>query len=335
LTTIYDISRETGFSPTTVSKALNNYPDVSEKTKQIILKKAAEMGYIPNSHARILTTKKSWTIGILFDEKLNVGIKHPFFNAIIESFKKKVELKGYDLLFISKDIGGHPITYLDHCKIRGVDGVIIITSDPTNEQIQELINSNFPCVLIDNESDKVSSVHSDDAQGCYLAVEYLYSLGHRKIAHIYGSRDTFAGNARYNEFINALEKFKLPKIDKYLVEGGYFSFEGGYKAMKKLLELDDLPTAVFASGDLMAIGAINAIKEKGLRIPDDISVVGYDDLDVCRYITPKLTTIKQNTDLIGENAADILIDMIDKKSSRASIVVPVELIIRDSCKSII
>ncbi|MBZ4663888.1 MAG: transcriptional regulator, LacI family protein [Caloramator sp.] len=332
--TIYDISKETGFSPTTVSKALNNYPDVSEKTKKIILEKANEMGYIPNSHARILTTKKSWTIGILFDEKLNVGMKHPFFNAVIESFKKNVEARGYDLLFISKDIGGDRITYLDHCKIRGVDGVIIITSDPQNNEIQELINSDFPCVLIDNECSRASSVHSDDIQGCYLAIEYLYSLGHRRIAHIYGSLDTFAGQARYNEFLNVIRRFKLEKKDEYLVDGGYFSYEGGYNAMKKLLELKEPPTAVFASGDFMAIGAINAIKDRGLRVPQDISVIGYDDLDLCKYITPKLTTIRQNTDLIGENAAEILINAIDKKNSRTSVIVPVELVIRDSCESL-
>lgn len=334
MTTIYDISKATGFSPTTVSKALNNYPDVSEKTKQIILKKANEMGYIPNSHARILTTKKSWTIGVLFDEKLNVGIKHPFFSAILESFKKNVEMKGYDLLFISKDIGGDKITYLDHCKIRGVDGVLIITSDPNNEQIQELINSDFPCVLVDNESRKASSVHSDDTMGCYLAVKHLYSLGHRKIAHIYGSRDTFAGDLRYIAFLEALKELNLEIRDDYLVDGGYFTYEGGFSAMSKLLELEDLPTAVFAAGDLMAVGAISAIKEKGLRVPEDISIIGYDDLDICRYITPKLTTIKQNTDLIGENAADILINAIDKKNSRTSVIVPVELVIRDSCKSL-
>lgn len=334
MTTIYDISKETGFSPTTVSKALNNYPDVSEKTKQIILKKANEMGYIPNSHARTLTTKKSWTIGILFDEKLNLGMKHPFFNAIIESFKKNVEARGYDLLFISNDIGGNIVTYLDHCRIRGVDGVIIITSNPNNEQIQEIIKSDFPCVLIDNESNRTSSVHSDDVQGCYLVAEYLYSLGHRKIAHIYGSKDTFAGNIRYNEFINALKEFNIEIRNEYFVDGGYFSFDGGYNAMKKLLELEDLPTAVFASGDFMAIGAISAIKEKGLKVPEDISVIGYDDLEMSKYITPKLTTIKQNTDLIGENAADILINAIDRKSSRTSVIVPVELVIRDSCKSL-
>lgn len=334
MTTIYDISRETGFSPTTVSKALNNYPDVSEKTKKLILQKASEMGYIPNSHARILTTKKSWTIGILFDEKLNVGMKHPFFNAIIESFKKSVEARGYDLLFISKDIGGDKISYLDHCKIRAVDGVIIITSKPNDEEIQEIINSDFPCVVVDNECRRTSSVHSDDIEGCCLVAKYLYSLGHRKIANIYGSLDTFSGNIRYNEFKNALEELGVEIRDEYFVDGGYFSFDGGYNAMKTLLELEDKPTAVFAAGDFMAIGAISAIKEKGLNVPEDISVIGYDDLEISRYITPKLTTIRQNTDLIGENAADILINLIDKKSSRTSVIVPVELVVRDSCKSL-
>ncbi|WP_307816144.1 LacI family DNA-binding transcriptional regulator [Thermobrachium celere] len=135
-------------------------------------------------------------------------------------------------------------------------------------------------------------------------------------------------------FLEALKELNLEIRDDYLVDGGYFTYEGGFSAMSKLLELEDLPTAVFAAGDLMAVGAISAIKEKGLRVPEDISIIGYDDLDICRYITPKLTTIKQNTDLIGENAADILINAIDKKNSRTSVIVPVELVIRDSCKSL-
>lgn len=298
------------------------------------MQKAAELGYLPNSHARILITKKSWTIGVLFDEKLDIGIKHPFFNAVIESFKKNIEVKGYDLLFISKNIGGREASYLDHCKTRGVDGVVIITSNFYSEAIQEIVNSDFPCVVLDHETSQASSVYSDNLRGCFMAVEYLYSLGHKKIAHIYGSLDTFAGKLRLDGFLSAITKLNLEKREEYLVDGGYFSFDGGYKAMKKLLELKDLPTAVFASGDFLAIGAISAIKEMGLRVPEDISVIGYDDIEMCKYITPKLTTIRQNADLIGENAADILINTIDKKYTRTSVIVPVELIIRDSCKSL-
>ncbi len=334
MTTIYDISKITGYSPTTVSKALNDYTDISKKTKKIILEKANELGYIPNAHARTLITKKSWSIGVLFDEKLDIGIKHPFFSAILETFKKSIESRGYDLLFISKDMGGKKISYLDHCKIRGIDGIIIISSDFGNKEIQELIDSNIPCVLIDIEEDKASTIYSDNLHGCFLAVEYLHSLGHRKIAHIYGSLDTYAGDIRKKGYIEALNKFGIQNIDAYMVDGGYFSFDGGYKAMEKLLELDDLPTAVFVSGDFMAIGAINAIKEKGLRVPEDISVIGYDDIDLCKYITPKLTTIRQNTELIGKNAADVLINEIDKKGDKASVIIPVELVVRDSCESV-
>lgn len=335
MTTIYDISKITGYSPTTVSKALNDYTDISKKTKKIILEKAKELGYIPNAHARTLITKKSWSIGVLFDEKLDIGIKHPFFSAILETFKKSIESRGYDLLFISKDMGGKKISYLDHCKIRGIDGIIIISSDFNNKEIEELIDSNIPCVLIDIENDKASTIYSDNSQGCHLAIEYLHSLGHKKIAHIYGSLDTYAGDIRKKGYITALNKLGIQNNDEYMVDGGYFSFDGGYKAMKKLLELDDLPTAVFVSGDFMAIGAINAIKEKGLGVPEDISIIGYDDIDLCKYITPKLTTIRQNTELIGENAADVLINAIDKKSGRSSVIIPVELVVRDSCKSVI
>jgi DNA-binding LacI/PurR family transcriptional regulator len=334
LITIYDISKETGFSPTTVSKAFNNYPDISSKTKQKILDKAKELGYIPNSHARTLITKKSWTIGVLFDEKLNIGIKHPIFSAIIESFKKSIESKGYDLLFISKDIGNTKISYLEHCKIRDIDGVIIISSNFKNREIQELIDSDIPCVLMDEEDDKASTVNSDNLRGCFLAIEYLYSLGHRKIAHIHGSLDTYAGDMRKKGYIKAIEKVGLDIKEDYMVDGGYFTYDGGYKAMETLLSLDDIPTAVFVAGDYMAVGAISAIKEKGLRVPQDISIIGYDDIEICKYITPKLATIRQDTELIGENASTVLINSIGNKSTRSSVIVPVELIRRESCKAV-
>jgi DNA-binding LacI/PurR family transcriptional regulator len=333
--TIYDIAKKTGFSITTVSRALNNYPDVSAKTKKLILEAVEEMDYYPNSIARSLTTKKSWTLGVIFIEDLGVGIKHPFFSAVIQSFKQRVESFGYDIIFLSQNVGSEKKSYLDHALHRGVDGIIVVCSNYDNPEVQNLMESNIPSVVIDLHSNKSSVVYSDSFSGSEIAINHLYSLGHRKIAHISGHTKTFAGTERLRGFVEAVDKLNLNIPSSYIVEGGFFSYEDGYDAMKVLLELKERPTAVFVAGDLMALGAISAIKEAGLNVPDDISIVGFDDIEIAKYTTPKLTTVRQDTDLIGESAAKVLLNQInDNNKVYSAVTVPVELINRESTKEI-
>jgi DNA-binding LacI/PurR family transcriptional regulator len=331
--TIYDLAKKTGFSSTTVSKALNNYSDVSQKTKKAILQAAAEMGYLPNAHAQSLSTKKSWTIGVMFSEANEVGMKHPFFNAIIESFRKHVEKEGYDLILASRNLRNRDISYLEHFLYRGVDGIVVICSDPKDPQVQEMINSNIPIVVIDMSHNNCSVVLSDNLSGADQAIQYLCSLGHEKIAHIAGDSTIHAGKVRIEGYKMAMEKQGLPMPEEYLVNGGLFSLEEGRKAMEKLMDLNEPPTAVFIAGDHMAIGAMEAAKSRGIRIPEDISIIGYDDIEMASYVTPKLTTVRQNTDVLGVRAAQLLIkQMVQDKKIVTEEVIPVQLIERDSCK---
>ncbi|WP_410515046.1 LacI family DNA-binding transcriptional regulator [Paenibacillus sp. BR2-3] len=332
MTTIYDIAKKTGYSPTTVSKAFNNYSDVREKTRQDILRTAREMGYVPNAHARTLTTKKSWTIGILFVESTGVGIRHPFFSAVIESFKQVAVAKGYDLMFISKDVGGKQSGYLENCRIRGVDGVVVFLSDYVDPYFQELLDSDLPTVILDFETAQSHTVCSDNSAGALQAMEYLVSLGHRRIAHISGGMNTFPGSRRQLGYEKALEQWDLERRESYIVTGEFYTLEGGYEAMKQLLQLPEPPTAVFASGDLLALGAIMAAKDSGLNVPRDISVVGYDDIDLAKYITPALTTVRQDTALLGSQAAEVLFDTINGTlNGYKALVLPTEIIVRASC----
>ncbi|OMD92388.1 LacI family transcriptional regulator [Paenibacillus odorifer] len=332
MTTIYDIAKRTGYSPTTVSKAFNNYSDVREKTRQEIFRVAQEMGYLPNSHARTLTTKKSWTIGVLFVENTGFGIRHPFFSAVIESFKKVAVDKGYALMFISKDVGGKQSGYLENCRIRGVDGVVVFLSDYEDPYFRELLESDIPTVILDFETNQSHTVCSDNTAGAQLAIEYLVSLGHRKIAHISGGMNTFPGKTRELGYKNAMKRQGLEVPESYVVNGAFYSRESGYNAMLELLKLPDRPTAVFASGDMLALGAIMAAKDSGLSVPLDLSVVGYDDIDLAEYVTPALTTIRQDTALLGSRAADILLASIEgKKLDKEAVLVPVEVIERESC----
>lgn len=330
--TIYDLAKKTGFSITTVSKALNNYKDVSEKTRAKILKAAAEMDYLPNAHAQSLSTKKSWAIGVMFSEANEVGMKHPFFNGIIESFRHATEEHGYDLIFASRNLRNRDMSYLEHFKHRAVDGIVVICSDRMDEQVQELMQSDIPIVVVDMDSANCSVVYSDNTEGARLAVNYLHELGHRHIAHIAGDSSIDAGAARVKGYKLAMKELDLPIQPGYLVNAGFFSVEEGKQAMEKLLQLESPPTAVFVAGDQMAIGAIEAVHEHGLRVPEDISIIGYDDIEMIKYITPKLTTIRQDTDEIGEAAAELLIEQMTAKERRTERrVIPVRLIERASC----
>lgn len=335
LTTIYDIAKKTGYSPTTVSKVFNNYPDVREKTRVKILETAKEMGYLPNANARSLTTKRSWTIGILFVEATGAGIRHPYFGAVIESFKKIAVSKGYDLMFISKDVGGRRSSYVEHCKIRGVDGVVVILSSSDDPDFQELLDSGIPCVILDSSPEKAHSVCSDNIEGSLQALRYLHSLGHRSIAHISGGLNTFAGEQRQQGYEQALRELGLTFRKEYITSSDFFSMESGYDAMNGLLTLPDPPTAVFAAGDLLALGAIRAVQDRGLNVPGDVSIVGFDDIEMSRYITPALTTIRQHTEQLGAVAAEILTSSIEEQDTAVkSVMLPVELIIRDSCRPV-
>lgn len=332
--TIYDIAQKTGFSPTTVSKVFNGYSDVSEKTRRKITEVAEQLGYVPNAHARSLTTKRSWTIGMLFMEVSGAGILHPYFAGVIEGFKQVATSKGYDLMFISKDIGGKKSGYLEHCKIRGIDGVVVILPDAADPYFQELLDSGIPCVLLDQEAAGKSTIYSDNAEGSRLAVEYLHSLGHRKIAHI-GGGASFAGEKRLTGYMQAMRQLGLPVHPQHVVQGSYdYTVESGKKAMEELLHAVELPTAVFAAGDNLAVGAMMALKQHGLSVPGDMSIVGFDDIEMAKYLTPALTTVRQNTYLLGSRAAEMLIYTIEGGDGVHSGVIPVELVIRESCRSL-
>jgi len=337
MSTIYEIAKIAGVSPTTVSKVINNYPDVSDKTRAKIKKILEEENFLPNSQAQFLSTKRTWTLGIVYFEDLGVGLNHPFFSGVIEAFKKQADKHGYSLLFGSKNDRLKNDTFLEYFKYRCVDGIAIICTDPNDKETLELIESDFPIVVIDMFNKNTSTVTSDNLEGCNLAIKYLYDLGHREIAHITGASqsDNWPSHIRKEGYIKIMKKLKLEIKEGYIADGVNFDVSGGYKAMKDLLNLKDRPTAVFAACDKIAIGAINAAKDAGIKIPEDISIIGFDDIEISEYLTPRLTTIRQNCNEIGRTAVDLLVEQINEKEKlKINKIVPVELIERDSCKRI-
>ena len=332
MVTIKDIAKKTGYSVTTVSKTLNNYPDISEKTKKIILKAAKEMGYLPNATARSLVTKKSWTIGVVFEEQTGVGITHPFFGRVLDKFKRYIEDQGYDLLFISQSIAGRKdSSYYTHCKQKGVDGIIILCSFMDVEPIRQLIESDIPSVIIDHETPLTNCVYTNNYKAVYEAVEYLITLGHTKIGHIHGDLLSFVGIERYNGFRQALMDHLLSVRTDYLFHGESYSITEGYERGLEIARLKDRPTAIIAASDHLALGVMQAFHEVGIRVPEDISIIGFDDIDLVNFIKPALTTIHQDKEKIAEAAAKSLINQIeDRERPVESIVIDAKLIERDT-----
>jgi len=309
MVTIKDISKVSGFSITTVSKALNNYSDISQPTKDHILKLCKEMGYVPNSQARSLKTHKSYTIGIVFEEVTNQGLQHPLFSRILESFKRAVEAKGYDILFLARNMpnGG---SYLQHSKRKQVESILVLCADFNSAELTELYQSDIPVVMIDFAAKNTTNVTSDNKEGVYQAVQHLINHNHTKIAHIYGDKNSFIGGQRKEFFEQNIQEHGLTLNEDYLKDGEFFSKEEGYQAMQELMALNNPPTAVFCASDMLAIGAINAILDAGKKVPDDFSIVGFDGIDLGQLITPRLTTIKQDAYAMGQLAADKMLGMI-------------------------
>lgn len=332
MVTIYDIAKKSGFSPTTVSKALNDYPDISAATKMKIRKIARELGYTPNSSARALATSKSWLIGILYNEDLGLGIRHPHFSEIIEKFRERIEEAGYELIFIGKRIGERHNSVYEHCLYRGVDGVFIVNA-PDVDGLEDLMNSSIPCVASEPVSDKIISVQSDNVEGSRKAVDYLFSLGHRRVAHIAGPLSSAASQERNEGYRLSVSAHGADYGDSMVEVADQFNFKSGYEAMQRLLDRPEPPTALFCSSDLLAFGAIAAARERGLYVPEDISIIGFDDIEMAAYVVPSLTTVRQDRAEIGQTCAELLIRMLDGVSqSPGTLRIPTRLIIRNSCR---
>ena len=312
IVSLKDISKACGVSIATVSKALNDHSDISKETKERVREIADKLGYHPNAAAQALKTNRSNNIGVLFVDEANSGLTHDYFSHVLDSFKKKAEQEGFDITFINGDRSrSNKMSYLSHAIYRGFDGVVIACVEFSDPEVDELIKSNIPVVTIDHTFYNRIAIVSDNIKGIRELVTYIYEQGHRKIAYVHGLEDTAVTQSRLTSFYNTLQDLGVTIPDEYLVASPYRNTEKAFEATTKLLELPDPPTCIMYSDDFAAFGGINAIRQKGLRIPEDISVAGYDGIELARRISPLMTTIVQDTDKIGRIAASKLIDLIN------------------------
>ena len=308
--TIKDVSAKCGLSISTVSKAFNNYADISLETRELVQRTAREIGYYPNAIARTLKTNRSYNLGVLFQEKRGTGLPHSFFASVLDAFKSAGEKRGYDITFINHHIGWTGMTYLEHCRYRNVDGVVIACVNFYEPQVVELVNSEVPVVTIDHVFNNRMAILSDNVFGLKALVRQAWACGHRRIAFIHGEKTAVTEN-RVAGFYQACEELGLKIPEAYVREGIYHDADRCAAETKALLELPQPPTCIIFPDDFSALGGYNAISEAGLSIPEDISVMGYDGIYLSRVVKPQLVTYQQNTAALGRTAADKLIELIE------------------------
>lgn len=323
MVSLKDISARCGVSVATVSKALNGHKDVSQATREKLLKTAKEMGYFPNSQARALKTNKTYNLGVMFFDEAQSGLTHEFFARLLNSFKVEAEYLGYDITFIDKNLGNRKMSTYEHCKYRNVDGVIIACTDFTSADVTEIINGDIPVVTIDHIFDRRTAVMSNNERGMEALVNYIADLGHRKIAYIHGNKSSVT-ERRLSGFYKACMNNGIKVKQDYILPGDYHNPQLCYDITKKLLDGKDYPTCIFMPDDYSALGGLNAVRDSGLSCPDDVSIVGYDGIAVARLLHPPLTTYLQDAESIGKIAAEKLVALIENPQTTFTEVITVE-----------
>lgn len=335
MATIYDIAKLCGLSPATVSKALSGAADVSVETRKKVKAVAGSIDYIPDGRAKGLSQNRTWTISVLCHDGSEMGLKHYLFAQILESFKSVVERHGYDINFISNQVGKMGLSYYGHCRYRKSDGVFIINTDHTSPYARELIESDIPRIAVDYSDRYISCVMTDCDKSMSLLYDYLYKFGHRNIVYMHGD-DKYITHARIKSLKKAFEAKGETFGEGSLIQSKYYSIQGGYDSMKQLLSRSLRPTAVIASDDYSAVGAIKAVHDAGLSVPEDVSIAGFDGIEITQLISPKLTTIKQDTHGLGAKAAESLIKQIlgVETKRQENIILEPQLLVGDSCRRI-
>lgn len=332
MATIKDISRIAGVSTATVSKVLNgDYSKVGDLTRQRILDIAKELSYRPNRLARGLVNSKTNIIGLIVPD-----IANPYFADLARGVEDYARSLGYKMILSNSDESGEKEReYLEVLLEYSVDG-IIITGNNTSEENLADYRKNTPMVAIDRYlGDDVCTVSIDNFGGSYIATEYLIRNGHRQIAYIGGGViDTHVPKNRLNGYLKALRDNDIP-IDLTLIEGGSYQYDTGFQCVNHLLDQGRSFTGITCGNDLIAFGALRALRKRGLKVPDDISLVGYDDIYLTELIDPPLTTIKQPTYELGKTAMDFLSKLMRKETITEKIhnFTP-QLVMRQSVKKI-
>ncbi len=306
-----DIAAACGVSVATVSKALNDQNDIGAETKEKIRRTAKALGYYPNSSARALKTNRTYNLGVLYKEESGSGLTHDYFSQVLENFRNTVENSGYDITFLSNSKKRKDqMSYLEHAIYRGMDGVLVAVADYKDPEVMELLASALPVVTVDYVYNDRIAVMSDNIAGMEALLSYIYAQGHRKIAYIYGEESLVTTN-RLSAYYRFHEKMGMAVREELLQKAKYRDSHTAGLLTNQILKLPGPPTCILYADDFSAIGGMNVIKNNGLRIPQDISIAGYDGIMMASQLEPQLTTYRQDTVGIGSLAAKQLISLIE------------------------
>lgn len=326
--TLKMVAERAEVSVNTASRAINNKPDINDETKKRVLKVAQELGYVRNATAVALRTKKTRTLGVVIADNRN-----PFYAEVLNGIEEAAREKNYHIILAN--------TQRDYQKeeeainlllAKRVDGLLITPVQDRNDDIKNLIEANIPFVIVgrDFKNIEVDAVYNDEVKGGFLATKYLIKKGHKRIALINGFLHKSPARGRLEGYKKALKEYGIP-FDDSLVSVGDIDVKDGYERTKQLLEKGLNFTAIFAYNDMMAFGAMRAIKEKGLRIPEDIGLVGYDDIPFSSLISPSLTTIRLKKQELGVESLKLLLSRINvSRKKTKKIMLDVELKIRET-----
>ena len=326
---IKDIAKEAGVSPSTVSRALNDHPHIRDETKAHIHNLAQKMGYVPSVLARSLVAKRTATIGVAITD-----LADPYYAGLMLGIEAAAADHNYQVVLSSyyRD----PVRELAIVRdfhMRRMDG-IIITGSEVEEAYQAVDNRFFMPIVLVNRPNFPYSVSVDRFLGAQRIVEHLIELGHRRIAHITEGAKFRDKSRRLEGYLAALKHHQI-ETDQALIVDGDGGINGGIQAVPRLLELAHPPTAIFCFNDMTALGAINALRQRGFEVPRDFSVAGYDDLEMAAYFHPSLTSVRQQTYQLGRYAVNMLLKLITGENDIVSVVVEPELIIRQSTAAIV
>ncbi len=327
--TVYDVADLAGVSPSTVSRFLNRTTYVSNEKSQNIEQAIKSLGYKPNLHLPEQQKRRSMTIGVLVQHP-----DSPFTSRILNDMEKVFIAQGYTMAIATghwqRNLAAHALEYLYNSK---VDGLIIVTGNLTDEQILRYAEE-LPIIAVGYElnAKNVRSINVDNVLGGYIATLHLLQQGHANIAHIKGLSSQPDAHARFEGYKRALSEAGI-KVMPRLVKQGDFSSETGYQKTIELIDSKVHFSALFAANDQTAYGAIKALKDRGYRIPEDVSVIGFDDLPTSQYFTPSLTTLRQPIEEIGEVCAHSLLNLLSGQCYEARLP-PIDLVVRQSTKSL-
>ncbi|ENF8746638.1 substrate-binding domain-containing protein [Vibrio fluvialis] len=333
MATMKDIARLAGVSTSTVSHVINKTRFVSDEIAERVNKAAQDLNYAPSALARSLKMNRTKTIGMLVTTSTN-----PFFGEVVKGVERSCYHQGYNLILCNTE-GDHERmkSSINTLLQKRVDGVILMCSTLAGERIDMFERyPDIPVVVMDwgpmlFASDKIQD---NSLQGGYMATKHLIECGHKEIGCITGPLIRQQAQMRYEGYKRAILEAGLEINPKWIVEAD-FECEGGYEAMNKMIERGELPSAIFVSNDMMAMGAINAANEHGLSIPEDVSLIGYDDIHIAKFMSPALTTIHQPKYRLGKAAVETLLKKLDKETNEAQVVqLEPTLVVRKSVKTL-